>query len=359
MPAAEPVSDTEAEALFADLADLPALALAVSGGPDSTALLVLAARWRANLGHGPKLFAVTVDHGLRPASRQEARRVAQLAGKLGIDHKTVRWTGRKPVTGLQEKARNARYQLLGREARRYGARHLLTAHTLDDQAETVLFRMARGSGLAGLGAMARVTPLGDLWLIRPMLAVPKERLVATLRARKIAFADDPSNRDPRFTRVRWRKIFPTLEGEGLDATRLATLARRLRRANAALEAVVDVVAQRADIAAPGGPITLDAGEFRKLPEEIALRLLGRAVASVGSEGSVELGKLEDLLAAILSAMDARKVPRPRQRGTLAGAMVTVSGDRITVESAPARRNPSKSPQKRGSRGRKSLFTKGG
>lgn len=347
MSAADPVSDAETDALFADLIDLPALMLAVSGGPDSTALLALASRWRTRQAHGPKLFAVTVDHRLRAASGREAAQVGKIAQSLHVHHEIIPWRGRKPTTGVQEKARRARYELLARAARRHGAQHILTAHTLDDQAETVLLRMARGSGIAGLGAMARVTPFGDLWLIRPLLAVPKARLVATLRARRIAFAEDPSNRDPRFTRVRWRKIFPALAGEGLDAGRLATLSRRLRRANAALEVVVDAVAKNLCAGRPGGAIVIDAVAFRNLPEEISLRLLGRAVASVASEGSVELAKLEALQAFTLAAVDAGK---GRSRATLAGAMVTVLRGRITVETAPPRRKTAASPQKRRQRG---------
>ncbi len=136
----------------------------MSGGPDSTALLWLAARWRARRKHGPTLIAVTVDHGLRPESAREARAVKRLAAKLDVAHRTVRWSGKKPETGIQQAAREARYRLLADAARKAGARHILTAHTLDDQAETVLFRLARGSGIAGLRGMAR----------RALLAPPRE-----------------------------------------------------------------------------------------------------------------------------------------------------------------------------------------
>src|SRR5205807_2476678 len=195
----------------------------------------------------------TVDHGLRSDSAREARAVKQLARRLGIRHRTVRWIGRKPKTGLQEAARAVRYRLLAKAARAAGAGHILTAHTLDDQAETVLLRMARGSGLTGLAAMARETPLsgqpdargaaprdgaGPLLLVRPLLDLPKARLIATLDAEGVAFCDDPSNRDPRFTRPRLRELMPVLAGEGLDAKRLAVLARRLRRAEAAIEFAV-------------------------------------------------------------------------------------------------------------------------
>jgi tRNA(Ile)-lysidine synthase len=191
---ATPVSAAELRSLFADLADHPVLILAVSGGPDSTALLWLAARWRKSLKHGPKLVAVTVDHGLRKEAKREAAAVARLARKLGVAHRTVRWQGRKPATGLQEAARMARYRLLAEAARRAGARAVLTAHTLDDQAETVLIRLTRGSGIGGLGAMARVAPLhgdGEISLIRPLLDLPKVRLVATLRRARIGWRGGP------------------------------------------------------------------------------------------------------------------------------------------------------------------------
>src|SRR5262249_31253003 len=190
------IAPSEAKTLFADLQALPVIALAVSGGPDSTALMLLAARWRDSLKTKPKLVAVTVDHGLRKESKTEAAAVARLARKLNVAHRTVRWNGRKPATGLQEKARVVRYRLRG------GAAHILTAHTLDDQAETVLIRMSRGSGLTGLGAMTRTAPLppdgkSTIVLVRPLLDIAKVRLIATLDAAKIPYADDPSNRNPR------------------------------------------------------------------------------------------------------------------------------------------------------------------
>ena len=177
--------------------------------PDSTALLVLAARWAKGLSkrhkHPPKLAAVTIDHGLRPELRREALAVKQLARRLGVPHRTLSWRGKKPNTGLQEAARYARYRLLAEEAARSGYEHILTAHTLDDQAETVLFRLARGSGLTGLAGMADAAPIpvgrdAAIFLVRPLLRVSKARLVATLRAIGIAHSEDPTNRDPRYTR---------------------------------------------------------------------------------------------------------------------------------------------------------------
>ncbi len=331
---AQPLTAAEANILFSDLVSAPALVLAVSGGPDSTALLLLVAQWRAKRKRGPELLAVTVDHGLRKEAAAEARQVARLAKKLHVPHRTLRWTGKKPKSGLQEKARATRYSLLADAAAKAGASHILTAHTLDDQAETVLMRLLRGSGPAGLAAMARETPLGAFTLTRPFLEIPKARLIATLAKAKIDYAHDPSNRDPKFTRVRMRGLMPVLAEEGLGARRLALLARRLRRAEAALEEAVDRAAGLArGTWQTGGDIQIEARHFDALPAEVAIRLLGRAVTIAGNEGPVELAKLEALHTAIL----AKKPVLARFRRTLAGAMITLTSTDLTVERAPARR----------------------
>ena len=335
--AEQAVRDEEADTLFYGLEGLRGLLLAVSGGSDSTALLVLAARWAKKRKRGPKLLAVTVDHGLRPEAKREAAAVKRLARRLGVPHRTLRWSGRKPKTGLQEAARMARYSLLAQEALRAGYDHILTAHTLDDQAETVLLRLARGSGLTGLAGMAHASavPIGGdsaVFLVRPLLRVPKSSLVATLKAAGIGHSEDPTNRDPRFTRTRWRSLMPALAQEGLDARGLTRLAMRVRRAEATIEFAVG--AARAALApAPwpeSGPIVFEAARFGDLPAEVALRLLGRAVAQTGNEGPVELAKLEELYEAL------RQARKPLRR-TLAGALITLVSDRLTVERAPARR----------------------
>ncbi len=337
MSTAEAVRDDEANALFLGLENLPALILAVSGGPDSTALLVLAARWAKRLKRAPKLVAVTVDHGLRPEARREAQAVKRLARRLGVAHRTLRWSGRKPKTGLQEAARIARYRLLAQAALRERCAHILTAHTLDDQAETVLFRLARGSGLLGLAGMAHASPLpvggdGAIFLVRPLLHVPKARLVATLQAARVPYSDDPSNRDPRFARARLRSLMPMLAAEGLDARRLARLAARVRRVESTIEFAVE--AARDALAPPpwrhGEPIMFETVRFASLPGEVALRLLGRAIAHVGDEGPVELAKLEALY-------EALRVAASRLRRTLAGAVITLGTEHLVVDRAPPRR----------------------
>jgi tRNA(Ile)-lysidine synthase len=349
-----PISAQDAKRLFADWKAAPAIVLAVSGGPDSIALMWLAARWRSTLARGPRLIAVTVDHGLRAEAAAEARDVKRLARTLDLPHRTMRWTGEKPKTGLPAAARTARYRLLAQAARASGATHILTAHTRDDQAETVLMRLLRGSGIGGLAAMARESERDGVLLARPFLQVSKSQLVATLKKAKIGFADDPTNRDTNFTRPRLREIMPVLAAEGGDARNLARLASRLARANQAVEILVDGAerylalrdreAPRAGFetnafdASAFDASTFDAKAFAAMPEEIRLRLLKRAIDRFGHEGPAELGKVEALLAALDQAgAKTGKVPRPRLKQTLAGALVSLTDGRIRVEPAPPRR----------------------
>lgn len=337
---ARPVTAAEAKLLFAGLAPEPALILAVSGGPDSMALLTLAARWRARLSRGPKLIAVTIDHGLRAESAKEANAVKRHARELGLSHRTLRWQGHKPKTGLQEAARVVRYRLLAAEASRAGAGLVLTAHSRDDQAETLLLRLLRGSGLSGLSGMARESAIFGTRVLRPLLDLPKARLIATLDRLGVPYADDPSNRDPRFTRARLRGLMPLLAAEGLVPERLALLARRIRRADAALEATVTAAeAAICESRVAGLRVAFKAEAFARLPEEIALRLLSRAIASVGDEGPVELGKLEALATALCAALEQGSGGKFRR--TLAGALVSRNGAILAVERAPARRGARK------------------
>lgn len=342
MPSVETstVSVQDAKRLFSDWKALPALVLAVSGGPDSVALMWLAARWRKALKKGPRLVAVTVDHGLRKEAAREARDVKQLAAALEIEHRTLRWRGDKPKTGLPSAARDARYRLLARAAKSCGASHILTAHTRDDQAETVVMRLSRGSGIAGLAAIARQSDRDGVVLARPFLDVPKARLVATLEKAGIAFADDPTNHDPRFTRPRLRALMPVLAAEGADARSLVRLAARLARANEALDVMTDGAERY--LASIGGdaPMTgFDLAAFAALSAEIRVRLLMRTINRVGHEGPAELGKVEALLEAIDQAVSGNRPAAggARLKQTLAGAVISIAKGRIQFAPAPPRK----------------------
>jgi tRNA(Ile)-lysidine synthase len=330
-----PISVARARAIFAPWKRVPAVVLAVSGGPDSVALLWLAARWRGGLKRGPRLIAVTVDHGLRKEAAAEAREVKQLACKLGVEHRTLRWRGAKPTSGVPAAAREARYRLLAKAARDAGAVHVATAHTRDDQAETFLMRLLRGSGISGLSAMAAETERNGVRLVRPLLDISKAELTATLEAAAIGFADDPSNRDPAFTRPRLRALMPALAREGADARTLARLASRLARADAAVEVLADGAERYLALLDPKAGIGgYDASMFAALPEEIRLRLLRRAIDRSGHEGPAELGKIETLLKAVDLAIAAGQ---SRLKQTLAGAAISLSKGRILIQPAPPRR----------------------
>ena len=187
--------------------------------------------------------------------------------------------------------------------------------------------------------MTRIAPLPPdgkslVVLVRPLLDITKSRLIATLDIAKIPYADDPSNRNPRFTRSRLRGVMGALAAEGLDANRLAQLARRLKRAEGAIEAAVDRAMDELTVElSPPGSLCIEASRFADLPAEIALRLLGRAVARAGDEGPVELGKLEALKCAVDRAQTAGE---GRFRRTLAGAVVTLTDRQLIVERAPPR-----------------------
>jgi tRNA(Ile)-lysidine synthase len=212
------------------------------------------------------------------------------------------------------------------------------------------------------GAAGQTDERTEIVLVRPLLDQPKARLIATLAAMGITFADDPSNRDPRFTRPRLRALMPALADEGLDARRLALLADRLRRADATIECAVDAAILSASVGAwdEHGAVVLDADKFARLPAEVALRLLGRAIGRTGDEGPLQLGKLEALYQAICSARigragaptrePARGAAAFRLRRTLAGALVTLARDRLQIEPAPPRASKSR-------RGRKTLTTR--
>ena len=351
-----PISASEAKRLFADWKAAPAIVLAVSGGADSTALMWLAARWRRALARGPRLIAVTIDHGLRAEAAREARAVKRLARSLEIPHRTLRWTGAKPKSGLPAAARAARYRLLARAARQSRATHILTAHTRDDQAETLLMRLLRGSGIVGLAAMARESERDGVRLARPLLDVSKSQLIVTLRKAKIEFAEDPTNYDPNFTRPRLRTLMPAFAAEGGDPRNLARLASRLARANAAVEVLADGAERYLALTdRQSGELqdirssvcrSFDAVAFAAMPEEVRLRLLLRSINQLGYEGPAELGKIEALLSVLDRAAGESAVSRRlkskargcgRVKQTLAGAMVSLIDGRIRIEPAPTRR----------------------
>ena len=310
---------------FAPFANATGILVAVSGGPDSMALLRLAAHWASTPGR-PPVLAATVDHGLRAESRAEADEVARWCAPLGLRHQILTWTGPKPATRIQERAREVRYRLLDACARQHGCDVLLTAHHMDDQAETVLFRLARGSGIAGLAAMAIETPRGDIRHGRPLLLWRKDELVSLCVQLGQPFATDPSNADPRYARVRLRRLAKDLAAEGLDAEGLVRLAARARRAERALEQTAAAAQARLARIAEVGEIALDCDALLAEPAEIALRVVRSCMARVAPLGAPRLEKLERLMDD-LSAAHAAAAPFGQ---TLGGALLRWKPGRALV-----------------------------
>ncbi len=203
--------------------------VAVSGGGDSMALLVLAIDWGRRTR--TQIFAATVDHGLRPASADEAQVVATFCAALDIPHQTLVWKDWDRKGNVQAKARDARRGLLRDWAQHLGLTTVILGHTADDQAETVLMRLARGSGVDGLAGMA-ARP--DALFLRPLLRVTRADLRTLLTDRGIAWQDDPSNDDLHFDRVKARQMLPVLAELGLSADRLIQTAAHMERASASL-----------------------------------------------------------------------------------------------------------------------------
>ncbi len=330
--AARPIGADEAMRLLGPaFAGASGVLLAVSGGPDSMALLALT----AGLDAHPPLAVATIDHGLRAESADEALLVASQAAALGLEHVTLPWRGKKPDSGLQEAAREARYALLVAEARRRAFSHIATAHHADDQAETVLMRLAAGSGIAGIAGMRERSSRAGLILARPLLGIEKARLVATCAARGIPFVRDPSNADPRFGRALAREALERLAGEGLAAPRLARLAARAARADEALTHMAEKALAEAGFHRTDCIAQADWRALGQQPTEIRLRALDALVGPAAGVGrGVRLERLESLLA----ALEAAAVDGMRVRRSIGDRIATLqSNGRLTLTDAPPRR----------------------
>ncbi len=323
------LSLASADALLAPLAEETAVLLAVSGGADSLALMLLAARWL--LRDKIKIVVATVDHGLRAASRGEALFVAGEAEALGFEHRLLAWAGDKPSTRLQERAREARYALLAECAAEIDPRcAIVTAHHADDQAETILFRLCRGSGVAGLAGMAAISTLNGARLLRPLLDTPKAALEAICAEAGRAYVTDPANVDPRFARARLRSLATTLAAEGLDRDALLRLGRRAARADAALRHCAAQIAESARLESEEGTARFKADALRSAPDELMARLIEAQTARFGR--APRLDRLERALQRVGRALARREATRM----TLAGALIDVDERSLSFRAAPPR-----------------------
>lgn len=269
-----------------------ALAVAVSGGGDSIALMHLLSDWTRARKHKPPVV-LTVDHGLRKSSAKDAKQVAAWAKAAGLRAHVLTWRGGKtksgPQSGIEAAAREARYRLMGAWLREHGVSSLYVGHTLDDQAETFLLRLARGSGLDGLSAMRTKAPwpvagFAGLSVVRPLLGISREALRAYLAARGQAWLDDPMNEDAAFDRVKIRRAGAALAALGLTPSRIAAAAGHLSRARAALEDMTQALMSRAVRKMEDGGVVLDPAALAGAPAEIGLRALAAVLMEVSGQG---------------------------------------------------------------------------
>jgi tRNA(Ile)-lysidine synthase len=293
------------------------IGIAVSGGPDSLALLLL-----ARAAHGGRVEAATVDHQLRPESGAEAAFVAKVCADLGCAHSILAVEVRPGGDGVQGEARRARYAALAGWAGERGIATLCTAHHADDQAETMLMRLQRGSGVSGLSGIRAARKEGpSLALLRPLLGWTRAELGAVVQASGLTPIDDPSNRDTRFDRVTMRQFLR--DNPRFEARRLSRSAAALAEAEQALEwSAGRAAAERCALAA--GEWRIDASG---LPREIRRRLLAGAIARI--RGDQKVDDVEGLLCALEKG----------GTGTLAGVMASANGDEWRVRLAPPRRQP--------------------
>jgi tRNA(Ile)-lysidine synthase len=333
-PASETIDSARVETLFAPLADARGLLLAVSGGPDSTALLIMAAAWAAR-ARRPKIAVATVDHGLRASASAEANAVGEHARRRGFDHRVLEWRGEKPKSRIQERARDARYLLLAEHARMIGADHIVTAHHADDQTETVLFRLFRGSAVAGLRGMDMFVARDGLVLARPLLSLRKSDLVAYCQENGETFVHDPSNEDPRFARTRLREFSDLMAEQGFGAQQVERLSRRAARMEEAVARATAQAAERLNWNADAP--NRDAVALFAEPQEIVLRLLRQEITRIGgpeAEG-IRLEQVE----AVGEALRAAALRGQAHGVTLGGARLRLTGKGVLkIDKAPARRD---------------------
>ncbi len=298
----------------------PGIAVALSGGADSLALLVLMQRWAAR--RDGDVTALIVDHGLRPESADEAAGVARQATQLGAEAAILRWEGEKPGSAIQAGARAARYRLLQQACRARGLIYLALAHHADDQAETFLLRLDAGSSPSGLAGMSGMVALADALVLRPLLGVPKQRLQGVLCARGLGWVEDPSNRDRRYRRTALRRLAPILAADGLDLPALGEATGALGAARRAFEAIqLDWLARHSSWR-PAGYAVLERSSLLAVPPLLGRALLGQVLRAVGGRDHVPAQQRSGRLLTHLK--------REGAAATLGGCRIISSKDRILV-----------------------------
>ncbi len=294
------------------------LGVAVSGGGDSVALLHILLHCFEDTP--VELHAATVDHGLRPEARHEAVWVADLCERYGVAHSTLRWRGWDGSGNLQDKARQARYDLLTDWAQSFGIADIAIGHTADDQAETLLMRLARSSGVNGLSAMSRRRTVNGVNLIRPMLGLGREQLRSYLKVEGLGWIDDPGNDNAAFDRIKARQALAALEPLGVSVRALTDVARNMEQAREALD-WYSFLAARDFVDIDGGDVLIEHRRLRTLPEEIVRRLVVRAIGWISGGGyAPRSASVSHFVAAA----------RDRQSATLSGCQMLHQGPHVWI-----------------------------
>ncbi|WP_371415270.1 tRNA lysidine(34) synthetase TilS [Ruegeria sp. AD91A] len=294
------------------------LGVAVSGGGDSVALMHLLHEIAQT--ETTTVFVATVDHGLRPEARQEAEAVSRQAAALGMAHDTLHWAGWDGAGNLQDHARQARYKLLADWTRERGIDAMALGHTADDQAETLLMRLGRSSGVTGLSGMSASRQLEGLTLLRPMLGITRKDLRAYLAGIGASWVEDPSNQDTRFDRIKAREALCGLKPLGIDALSLSRVADNLAQAHAALGVFAQESARNV-AQVEQGDVKVDRAGFAALPKEIRRRVLVRSLAWIAGQG------YPPRQAAVEQAMEAMTDGRP---GSVGGCLLVPKGNSVWI-----------------------------
>ena len=298
------------------------LGVAVSGGGDSVALLHLLAEWSRK--GGPELHAATVDHGLRAEAAAEAAGVAALCRALGVPHDTLRWQGWHGTGNLMDAARRARLRLIGGWALGLGIEHVALGHTMDDQAETFLMRLARGSGVDGLASMsAHRRSDGIIWE-RPLLDMRRAELREFLVARGASWVEDPSNDDQQFDRIKMRKALAVLKPLGITPNRIADTVFLMSMARDTLQGaalrLAETVARE-----EAGSIVIEKRALVMEPYETQLRFVAAAIRCVSSADYRP--RLDGLMEAFADVVSQRK-------RTLSGCILSSDATHIRITREP-------------------------
>jgi tRNA(Ile)-lysidine synthase len=293
------LSSKDFEEIFTHMRGAQKIALAVSGGPDSMALA-----WGACAVWGAKnMPAFIVEHGLRPESAAEAETVKERLWAMGLGAEILRWEHGEVDSRLHVRAREARYELLLSACRRAGADVLLLAHHKDDQAETILMRLAKGSGLWGLGGMRGETLREGVRVIRPLLNIEKKQLEATCTANDIPFVRDPSNEKEKYARGRLRRVAEALAAEGFTKDRLVDFGARAAEAADALDYYAHAFLRQSARPVAGGAIEMERGALAALPRAVVLEVLALALQALHPQTYAPERKALVRLAGFLTAED--------------------------------------------------------